>query len=72
MYSYDLAGSEFWKSMCYVAAKKGMTDTQIEELLCSKYMRWMFDKVTNEFDELCEKLLSKDAVDWAINESHLE
>lgn len=60
MYSYGNAAEEFWRSMAYNLTEKGLTENQIKELFQSKYMRWMFDQMTDEMDSLTKSLIEND------------
>lgn len=66
MYSFERAGTLFWGSLIGNMYKRGMTDTEVEWLLRSKHMRWMFDGLSDiDLDQFTNKLLTDDMINSA-------
>lgn len=70
MYSFERAGTMFWKSLIKNMYKRGMTDQEVEWLLRSKEMRWMFDQLDEKaLDAFTDGLLTERMVETAKFES---
>lgn len=65
MYSYENPARYFWRGFCEGLFKKGATPEQVEMILRSKNMRWMFDADSDKIEEFGESFASDSYVDWA-------
>lgn len=65
MYSYENPGRYFWRGFCEGLFKKGATPAQVEMILRSKNMRWMFDADSDKIEEFGESFASDSFIDWA-------
>lgn len=70
MYSFERAACIFWSSFCGVLFEKGLTEEQVEWLLRSKHMRWMFDSMDDQaMNDLCKTLITENMIDTAKREA---
>lgn len=70
MYSFERAATIFWRSIIKNMYKRGMTDSEVEWLLRSKNMRWMFDQLEDKvIDEFTDSLLTDNMVESAKREA---
>jgi hypothetical protein len=67
MCSFERAATEFWFAFTVCLINKGLTDSEIEWLLRSKHMRWMFDAEV-DFHSLVEKLITDNMIEQAKKE----
>ena len=58
MYAYDRILGRFWQGFVKELYNKGLNDKQVEWLLRSKNMRWMFDREEDEVLNFGKKLAS--------------
>lgn len=65
MYSYDNAGRCFWRGFCEGLFKMGATSEQVEMILRSKNMRWMFDADSDKIEAFGESFASQSYIEWA-------
>jgi hypothetical protein len=65
MYSYDNAGRCFWRGFCEGLLKKGASPEQVEMILRSKNMRWMFDAESDKIMSFGETFADTSYIEWA-------
>lgn len=56
MYSYNNPANAFWRGFVRKLMVDGLTDEQVQDLLQSKHMRWMFDADSDKVEELGEQM----------------
>lgn len=65
MYSYENPARYFWEGFCEELFKKGATPAQVEMILRSKNMRWMFDADSDKVVEFGASMADQYYIDWA-------
>lgn len=56
MYSHNNPTNAFWSGFVRKLMKDGLTDEQVQNLLQSKHMRWMFDADSDKIEDLGEQM----------------
>lgn len=56
MYSHNNPANSFWRGFVGKLIQDGLTDEQVQSLLQSKHMRWMFDADSDKIQELGEQM----------------
>lgn len=72
MFSYDNPARYFWKGFCEGLFKKGATVEQVEMILRSKNMRWMFDADSDKVVEFGESFADESYIEWAKQQEESE
>lgn len=65
MYSYENPCRYFWQGFCKGLLDKGATPSEVETILRSKHMRWMFDADSDKVREFGEGFADASYIDWA-------
>lgn len=52
MYSFDKPAYSFWRGFQIKLYRAGYTQAQVREILCSKFMRWMFDSRDDDMEQV--------------------
>lgn len=59
MYSHNNPTNAFWRGFVRKLMVDGLTDEQVQNLLQSKYMRWMFDADSDKIEGLGEQMVER-------------
>ena len=65
MYSYENPARYFWQGFCQGLLKKGATQSEVEMILRSKNMRWMFDADSDKVMDFGESMADSSHIVWA-------
>lgn len=65
MFSHDNPGNLFWEGFCEQLLDMGATEEQVEKILRSKHMRWMFDAESDKVVEFGKTFAEQYMIDWA-------
>lgn len=71
MYSYERAANQFWYAFTAELFKQGLNEDEVEWLLRSKHMRWMFDGEP-DFAPLVKELITPNMIKTARIETAAE
>jgi len=62
MYSYERAGCVFWSGFIEELMERGLRDEDVEALLQSKQMRWMFDEHSQKLADFAKTLVTGELI----------
>lgn len=65
MYCQDNPSTYFWNGFCEQLLDMGATEEQVEKILRSKHMRWMFDAESEKVVEFGKTFAQQYMIDWA-------
>ena len=69
MYSYERASTIFWSGFIDELYDRGLKCEQVEWLLKSKQMRWMFDHNSDKLEFMAKSFVDNDMVEAARREA---
>jgi hypothetical protein len=72
MYSYDNPANCFWIGMIEGLLDLGASEAQVEKILRSKHMRWMFDADSEKVVEFGKSFAEQYMVDWVVEQEQSE
>lgn len=65
MFSYERAATLFWSGFIDELVERGLSDKEVEELLRSKDMRWMFDAKEDDVRNFAKSMVNDNLIESA-------